>query len=160
MKENKQTFNCINCKQNFIIKLVRLVNKDNNKTCRNCLREMLAKANLLSGEEIVLRKKKKEENASETQASSSDKKEKIFNCATCQDKYSGEPHLVHVSNYQNQGIIPQQLVKICSECLENKVEIANLYCPRTSEGKDTWNPKEAQFDCYCPTRINNPHGRT
>lgn len=148
-----KTFNCNNCKKEFTIKLVRLIDNNNNKTCRSCLNEMLTRANLLSGEEIVLRRKKKEENISDTSSNNGTSKEpvNIFSCATCYQKYSGEPHLVHINNYQEQGIIPQRLVEICSDCLENKVEIANLYCPRTSEGKDTWNPKESQFDCYCPT---------
>ena len=98
---------------------------------------MLAKANQLSGAEIVLKKK------------SPAKPQPTFTCQTCQRTHQGTPHQVHVANFQGAGIIPQALTSVCSPCLAERVILANFYCPRTSEGKDTWDPKEPQFDCWC-----------
>jgi len=86
---------------------------------------MLAKANQLSGAEIVLKKKKTEPS------------QPTFTCQTCQQTHRGEPQQVHVANFQGAGIVPQKLTKVCSACLAERVVLANFYCPRTSEGKDT-----------------------
>jgi hypothetical protein len=86
---------------------------------------MLEKANQVSGQEIILKKKKSPEAQS------------TFTCQTCQQTYPGEPHQVHVANFQGAGIVPQKLTKVCSPCLAERIILANFYCPRTSEGKDT-----------------------
>jgi len=145
-KSLDELFTCFTCQKTFSCKLIRLIDKNNKKICRDCLLKMLNRANQETGEEIVLRKKKKEEINEISQPPT-------FICQTCQQNYQGQPHQVHISNYQEQGIIPQQLTSICSYCLQDKVVIADLYCPRTSEGRDTWNPNEPQFDCYCPTNL-------
>ena len=129
-KEPNKLFTCFTCQKTFSCKLIRLIDKNNKKVCRDCLLKMLNRANQETGEEIVLRKKKKEEINEISQPPT-------FICQTCQQNYQGQPHQVHISNYQEQGIIPQQLTSICSYCLQDKVVIADLYCPRTSEGRDT-----------------------
>src|SRR6185312_16279202 len=129
-KSLDELFTCFTCQKTFSCKLIRLIDKNNKKVCRDCLLKMLNRANQETGEEIVLRKKKKEEIREISQPPT-------FICQTCQQNYQGQPHQVHISNYQEQGIIPQQLTSIFSYCLQDKVVIADLYCPRTSEGRDT-----------------------
>jgi len=132
-------FTCHSCQKEQTKELLRLIDKNQNKICRNCTLPMLKRANQLSGNHIVLKIKKPV-----TQ-------NKSFTCQTCHQSTQGEPHQVHITNFQESGIIPQQLTSICPPCLEEKVVLANFYCPKTSEGRDTYNPKEPQFDCYCPT---------
>lgn len=144
-KDNDKLFTCLTCQKSFDIKFLRLVDKNNRKICRSCLLKMMDRANQITGQEIVLRKKKKEENLEV-----SSNQTKTFTCQICQQSYQGKPHEVHITNYQEQGIIPQELTAICSFCLEDKVIIADFYCPRTSEGRDSYT--EPQFDCYCPTK--------
>lgn len=136
--KEKELFTCHSCQKEWNNEFLRLVNQQNQKICRNCTLIMLSKANQISGQKIVLKKKLVE-------------KPQTFVCQTCQQTHQGDPHQVHITNYQ--GIIPQNLTSVCSPCLEDKVTIADFYCPRTSEGRDTYNPSEPQFDCWCP--INN-----
>ena len=137
--EEAKTFTCSSCTRVFNLDLIRLAKKSGKKICRNCTLIMLKRANQITGLKIVLKKKQQEPTPTKT-----------FTCQTCQQPQPGEPHQVHITNYQDQGIIPQQLASICSDCLEDKVILANFYCPRTSEGRDTYSPKEPQFDCHCP----------
>ena len=120
------TFFCSSCTHTLNIELIRLAKKSGQKICRNCTLLMLKRANQLTGKHIVLKIKKQPEPQTKT-----------FTCQTCLQPSPGEPHQVHITNFQDQGIVPQQLTSICSPCLENKVSLANFYCPRTSEGKDT-----------------------
>jgi len=133
------TFTCSSCSRTLDLDLIRLAKKSGKKICRNCTLHMLKRANQITGKHIVLKiKKSPEPTPTET-----------FTCQTCHQSQSGEPHQVHITNYQDQGIVPQQLTSICSPCLEDKVILANFYCPRTSEGRDTYSPREPQFDCHC-----------
>lgn len=133
------TFTCSSCSGAFNFDLIRLVKKSGKQICRNCTLLMLKRANQLTGQRIVLKKKSLENPA------------KTFTCQTCQQSSPGEPHQAHITNFQEQGINPRQLTSVCSTCLNEKVILADFYCPRTSEGRDTYNPKEPQFDCDCPT---------
>jgi predicted O-linked N-acetylglucosamine transferase (SPINDLY family) len=143
---NLTTFTCSSCVREFNLDLIRLAKKSGKKVCRNCTLAMLKRANQLTGKHMVLKIKKQPE---------ANPPPKTFLCQTCQQSTHGEPHQVHLTNYQEQGINPRQLTSICSPCLQDKVVLANFYCPRTSEGKDTWDPKEAQFDCWCPVERSN-----
>jgi hypothetical protein len=133
MKKNNhgKSFTCHSCQQPLNKKLVRLIDKKGNKTCLNCVKEMLGEANKESGEEIVIKRKIKE----------------IYHCVICQQEHQGKPTKIHVANYQEAGINPRELVKVCPSCLEEKVIRADFYCPRTSNGRDSYT--EPEFDCYC-----------
>jgi len=122
---NLTTFTCSSCTREFNIELLRLAKKSGKKVCRHCTLAMLKRANQLTGNHIVLKIKQPI------------KPQPTFTCQTCQQSQPGEPHQVHITNYQEQGILPQQLASICSSCLEERVVLANFYCPRTSEGRDT-----------------------
>jgi myosin heavy subunit len=144
--EEAKNFTCSSCTQAFNIELLRLAKKSGKKVCRHCTLAMLKRANQITGKHIVLKIKKQPE---------ANPPPKTFLCQTCQQPQPREPHQVHITNYQDQGINPRQLANICSPCLQDKVVLANFYCPRTSEGRDTWNPKEPQFDCDCPNERRN-----
>jgi gamma-glutamylcysteine synthetase len=133
------TFTCASCTRAFDIELIRLIKKSGKQICRNCTLLMLKRANQFHGQHIVLKIKK-----------SLEKPQPTFTCQICQQSAQETPHQVHVSNFSEAGINPRQLTSVCSTCLAEKVVLANFYCPRTSEGRDTYNPHEPQFDCDCP----------
>ncbi|CAG8542123.1 36824_t:CDS:2 [Gigaspora margarita] len=42
---------------------------------------------------------------------------------------------------------------------QNEVIPADLYCPRTSDGRDTLNPGESKYDCLCVDKPKYKGGR-
>jgi hypothetical protein len=78
------------------------------------------------------------------------KETKTFTCDTCQLESKGQMFEGHVDNYRWQGINPSNWSKFCLACKDNKIIWANLYCPRTSSGRDSWDLSEPRFDCSCP----------
>ena len=73
----------------------------------------------------------------------------IFNCAICKTAIK-QIFKLHIANYEDEGINPRIISKICQNCKENKVIQANFYCPLTSDGYDGWDANWPKFDCLCP----------
>jgi hypothetical protein len=59
----------------------------------------------------------------------------ICDCAICQNE-TKQLFKIHIANYEDKGINPRVLSKICQNCKANKVIQANFYCPLTSDGYD------------------------
>ncbi|CFW93329.1 protein of unknown function [endosymbiont DhMRE of Dentiscutata heterogama] len=93
--------------------------------CTNCLSSAKKKAHKSTGED------------------------KVYTCAVCKNTIRGKPHKVHIANKISIGIDPRRIAKVCEGCWENEIIPADLYCPRTSDGRDTWNPGESKYDCLC-----------
>jgi hypothetical protein len=74
--------------------------------------------------------------------------EKTYICAICKGEGRGKPRKVHVANKISIGIEPRRITKVCENCWENEVIPADMYCPRTSDGRDTFEGKR-EFDCLC-----------
>jgi hypothetical protein len=56
------------------------------------------------------------------------------------------------------GIEPRRITKVCDNCWENEVIPADLYCPRTSDGRDTFGGG-SKFDCLCIVKEKYKGGR-
>lgn len=74
-----------------------------------------------------------------------------FTCDTCQLEITGLKLEGHIENYQFQGISPRKWSKFCQPCKDNRIILANIYCPRVSDGYDGWDTWRVQFDCDCPS---------
>ncbi|MDR1670730.1 MAG: hypothetical protein LBR43_03360 [Spiroplasmataceae bacterium] len=78
------------------------------------------------------------------------KETKSFKCEVCQLEIKGKLFEGHVDNYRWQGINPLSWTKFCQSCKDNRIINASLYCPRTGNGRDSWDLSEPRFDCSCP----------
>ena len=98
---------------------------------------MLNLASQETGKEIVLETEEKEL-----------EKPKTYICRFCrQEKPTNQIKDRHIKNLPD-GTDPREIVKICQDCLTYRAIKADYYCPKTSEGRDTYQGNE--FDCYCP----------
>jgi len=85
-KEEKKIFTCSTCQKSFPQKLIRLIDKEGNKTCRDCVNNMLQEASKQSGEQIILRKKRTENQA------------QTFTCYNCQEVKNEVPNLLKLDS--------------------------------------------------------------
>jgi hypothetical protein len=76
----------------------------------------------------------------------------ICNCAICQNE-TKQIFKIHIANYEEEGINPRVLSRVCRDCKENKVIQANFYCPLTSDGYDGWDTNQPKFNCLCPVPL-------
>jgi phage host-nuclease inhibitor protein Gam len=74
-----------------------------------------------------------------------------FTCEVCNLENETKPYEGHIANYQFQGISPRKWSKFCQSCKDTKIIMANLYCPRVSDGYDGWDINKPQYDCDCPS---------
>ena len=137
-KEPSKLFTCSQCSQEWSLEFLRLVDKNHNKTCAECLENMLELTKQATGKEIIIEEQEKKE------------PEKMKPCQFCSKLYP-QSHLKprHILNLPNHD--PREISFICQECLIYRAKKADYYCPLTSEGKDLYEGKE--FDCYCPTNL-------
>ena len=138
-KDNSQgeqkLFTCSQCQQEWSKEFIRLVDQNGNKTCVECVEKMLNLASKESGKEINLETEEKEP-------------PKTHICRFCrQEKPTNQIKDRHIKNLPD-GTDPREIVKVCQDCLTYRAIKADYYCPRTSEGRDTYGGSE--FDCYCP----------
>ena len=71
-------------------------------------------------------------------------------CAVCQGETKQQQIFkIHIANYEDVGINPRVISKVCQNCKDNKVIQANFYCPLISDGYDGWDTSRAKFDCLC-----------
>jgi ribosomal protein L37AE/L43A len=80
---------------------------------------------------------------------------KTFTCDICQQEINGKMLEGHIENYQIQGISRRKWSKFCQNCRDTKIILANIYCPRTSDGRDDdWDTSLPLYDCDCPPELN------
>ncbi|MCE8163843.1 MAG: hypothetical protein I3273_06255 [Candidatus Moeniiplasma glomeromycotorum] len=84
--------------------------------------------------------------------------EKGFICAVCKNEVKAKPRKVHIANKISIGIEPRRIAKVCEPCWENEIIPADIYCPRTSDGRDTFEGKN-KFDCFCVLKEKYLGGR-
>lgn len=84
---------------------------------------------------------------------------KTYTCAVCKNTFTSKLRKVHIANKQHIGIEPKRISKVCKGCYENEVIEADYYCPRTSDGRDTLEPGQPEFDCLCIVKEKYKGGR-
>ncbi|RHZ36068.1 hypothetical protein [endosymbiont GvMRE of Glomus versiforme] len=84
---------------------------------------------------------------------------KTHTCAVCKNVFTSKPRKVHVANKQHIGIEPRRISKVCEGCWENEIIEADYYCPRTSDGRDSLEPGQKEFDCLCVVKEKYKGGR-
>ena len=60
---------------------------------------------------------------------------KFDECRVCKMEFL-QLFKLHIANYEDEGINPRVISKVCQNCKDNKVIQANFYCPLTSDGYD------------------------
>jgi hypothetical protein len=74
-----------------------------------------------------------------------------FICAVCKQNITGKKLGGHIQNYQDEGIPVRKWVNFCQSCKNTRIIMANIYCPRTGDGRDgDWDITRPLFDCDCP----------
>jgi len=73
-----------------------------------------------------------------------------FTCDNCKNQRTGKQYGLHIENKKAQGIDPRKWSIVCENCYYDEVVPADLYCPRTSEGRSEWDVGKPKYDCLCP----------
>ncbi|RHZ36343.1 hypothetical protein [endosymbiont GvMRE of Glomus versiforme] len=120
-----KTFTCSDCQQEWNQEFIRLIDKQGNKYCPDCMEEMLKETIQATGKELTI----------ETQKET--KTEPTKPCQFCHQlkpETSLKPR--HIKNLPNHD--PREISLICQDCLTYRAIKADYYCPLTSEGRDTY----------------------